>query len=99
MHLKQASVNVNVTSLTDDFNGTIYISRLERSNLRVSVKDADAWCVIHNGVFTLVDTDVDTNTDEKWVVENCWEVFILTPTPTQMQLGFKPLCRCQCQCW
>ena len=37
------------------------------------------------GVFTLVDID----TDKKWVVENCVEVFI--PTPTQMQLGFKPV--------
>ena len=43
------------------------------------------------GVFTLPDTDTDTNTDIKWVVEDCVEVFIPTPTSTQMQLGFKPI--------
>ena len=32
-----------------------------------------------NGVFTLPDTDTDT--DKKWVIKNCVEVFI----PTQMQ--------------
>ena len=42
-------------------------------------------------MFTLPDTNEDTDTDKKWVVENCVEVFILTLTPTQMQLGFKPI--------
>ena len=43
---------------------------------------------VYNGVLTLADTDADTNTDKKWVVENC---VMFIPTPTQMQLGFKPI--------
>ena len=34
------------------------------------------------GVFTLPDTDADTDTDKKWVVENCVEVLILANTGT-----------------
>ena len=30
-----------------------------------------------NGVFTLPDKDTDTDTDKKWVVWNCVEVFTL----------------------
>ena len=29
------------------------------------------------GVFTLPDTETDTDTDKKWVVKNCVEVFTL----------------------
>ena len=32
--------------------------------------------VLH-GVFTLPDTETDTDTDKKWVVKNCVEVFTL----------------------
>ena len=28
---------------------------------------------------------------KEWVIEICVEVFIPTPAPTQMQLGFKPI--------
>ena len=38
-------------------------------------------------MFTLGDTD----NDKKRVIKNCMEVFIPTPTPTLMQLGFKPI--------
>ena len=36
-------------------------------------------------------TPADTDTDKKWVVENCVEVFIPTPALTLTQLGFKPI--------
>ena len=36
----------------------------------------------HNGVFTLPDTDADTDTNKKWVIENCVEVFTLPNTDT-----------------
>ena len=44
-------------------------------------------------MFTLADSgiDADTDTDKKWVAENCVEVFIQTLTPTPRQLGFKPI--------
>ena len=35
-----------------------------------------------NGVFTLPDTDADTDTDKKWVIKNCVEVFTLPDTDT-----------------
>ena len=51
-------------------------------------------------MFTL--TEAETETDRKWVVWNCVEVFILTETDTVIDVnGFKThiiglgLCRCE----
>ena len=46
-------------------------------------------------VFTLADSDAD----KKWVVENCVQVFIPTPTPTQRDNWVSnPFCQCRCRC-
>ena len=34
-------------------------------------------CLTANGVFTLPDTEIDTDTDKKWVIKYCVEVFTL----------------------
>ena len=41
-----------------------------------------------NGVFTLAGSEADTETDKKWVVQNCVEVVILTST----QIPIRELC-------
>ena len=48
-------------------------------------------CIEHyTGVFTLADTETQTETDEKWLVWNCVEGFILLKRqrPMQISIGF-----------
>ena len=41
-------------------------------------------CLLY-GVFTLPDIDTDTDTDKKWSIKNCMEVFILSDTDTNTE--------------
>ena len=43
-----------------------------------------------NGVFTLGGIETDTETDKKWVVQNCVEVFILHRDITSTQIHWVP---------
>ena len=50
-------------------------------------------------VFALPDTQTDKETDKKWVVLNCVEVFILQRDRHQHRLGSVLICQCQCLSW